>query len=327
MKKILCSILMLSFFLFVSCNNKIDITNAQERLLSYVSNLDEYEASCTMELKRNNNTAVFNVDVSYLKPDYFKVCFKSQNNQNEQIIIKNDSGVYVLTPTLNKQFQFDSDWPLNSSHAYLINSIAKDITNDPDATIIEEDDEVFVITANISHKTNQNLDHMKFYFDAETLKPIKTVYFDNKDQIAIKVTFSGFNTEPGLTKDSFDVNKVMDQETAAIGEGVTQAVSGTLAVALEISGTNLNSQIIKSDYTILCYTGDKPYTIISQTVEPAKALTPVRIYSSFELIDKGICAISANSLTFYYQNQEIVIISNSLTSQELIEIANAITYS
>ena len=39
---------------------------------------------------------------------------------NEQIVVKNTSGVYVLTPSLNKEFRFDSDWPLNSSHAYIL---------------------------------------------------------------------------------------------------------------------------------------------------------------------------------------------------------------
>ena len=41
------------------------------------------------------------------------------------LIIKNDDGVYVLTPQINKSYKFQSKWPENSSQIYLIESIIK----------------------------------------------------------------------------------------------------------------------------------------------------------------------------------------------------------
>ncbi len=51
------------------------------------------------------------------------------------MILKNDDGVYVLTPALNKSFKFQSEWPENSSQAYLFESLVKDITEDKSATL------------------------------------------------------------------------------------------------------------------------------------------------------------------------------------------------
>ena len=56
---------------------------------------------------------------AYLKKDKFRVGLTNKTNNHEQIILKNDDGVYVITPSLNKSFKFQSDWPYNNSQIYL----------------------------------------------------------------------------------------------------------------------------------------------------------------------------------------------------------------
>ena len=65
------------------------------------------------------------------------------------MILRNDEGVFVLTPALNKSFRFQSDWPQNSSQAYLFESLVKDIANDPEAKFnVVEDKYVFETKTN-----------------------------------------------------------------------------------------------------------------------------------------------------------------------------------
>ena len=40
-----------------------------------------------------------------------------------QIIVKNPDGVFVLTPTLNQIFKFQSEWPNNSPKPYIYQSL------------------------------------------------------------------------------------------------------------------------------------------------------------------------------------------------------------
>lgn len=51
-------------------------------------------------------------------------------NNHEQIILRNKDGVYVVTPSLNKSFKFQSEWPYNNSQVYLLQSIVDDIKDD-----------------------------------------------------------------------------------------------------------------------------------------------------------------------------------------------------
>ena len=55
---------------------------------------------------------------------------QNAKKDQSQIILRNEEGVFVLTPALNKSFRFQSDWPQNSSQAYLYESLVRDILQD-----------------------------------------------------------------------------------------------------------------------------------------------------------------------------------------------------
>lgn len=325
MKKIIMICFTVLSLVFINSCYKTTESNAKEQVISYINDLSSYETKGTMEIVRGDNTALFNLEICYLSPSYYKVSFISNDNLCEQIIVKNDDGVYVLTPSLNKEFKFDSEWPLNSSHAYLLQSIAKDITNDADSTSEIVDNEV-IIKAKINHKTNQNLTYMKYYVNKSTLEPTKTVYYDSKDTPLVKVVFATFTKNASLTKDMFNVTKIMENETTSLGEGSTQIVSGSLTQSYNTTASDLILSNTSSDCEVMCFAGTTPFTIVSKTVNSEEPLTPVRIYSDFDITSQGVIAIAENSITYYYGNKEISIISASLSVDEMLSVAASILY-
>ena len=62
-----------------------------------IKNTKAYYVEGEMEIINNEDTYKYNVKVSYKAKDYYKVSLKNQSNNHEQIILKNDDGVYVLT--------------------------------------------------------------------------------------------------------------------------------------------------------------------------------------------------------------------------------------
>ena len=40
-----------------------------------------------------------------------------------------------MTPSINKSFKFQSEWPTNSSQSYILEAILKDISNDADRSV------------------------------------------------------------------------------------------------------------------------------------------------------------------------------------------------
>ena len=47
--------------------------------------------------------------------------------------------VIVLTPSLNKSFKFESEWPYSNSQVYLLQSLLQDLNNDK-ALVLEKKD-------------------------------------------------------------------------------------------------------------------------------------------------------------------------------------------
>ena len=50
-----------------------------------------------MEIINNEDTYSYNVKASYQKQDYYKIELINKLNNHEQVILRNDEGVYVDT--------------------------------------------------------------------------------------------------------------------------------------------------------------------------------------------------------------------------------------
>ena len=126
-KKQFVLIIICAFFLIGCGNNKENIIN---KITKKIENTNSYNLNGVLEIINNENSYKYDVDVKYKKENNFKVSLKNQTNNHEQIILRNKDGVYVLTPSLNKSFKFQSEWPYNNSQSYLLQNILNDIKND-----------------------------------------------------------------------------------------------------------------------------------------------------------------------------------------------------
>ncbi|MDE5545868.1 MAG: hypothetical protein K2M84_01880 [Anaeroplasmataceae bacterium] len=315
MKKIF-GLILLSLLVLVGCKNKDNIDEVT-RVTNYLSGLSSYSLTSKMTIQRPDKNVSVNVAVDYLSPAYYKVSFKGDN---EQLIIKNDTGVYVITPSLNKEFRFDSNWPLNSSHAYLLEAINKDIKADTEATGSQEGTDI-VIECKIAHKTNQKLNKMKYTCDAN-FKPKKTVFLNDKNEECIVVDFDTFTPNSNLGKDNFNEKKYLGAQEEKPNEEET---SLTLTAGYVVEGSQLASSSKKDDTTILCYSGESSYTIIVSLVEVTDEVVAIDTYDSIEFLACGLGFINENTMKFYNGNYEITIFSNQLTIDDYINVANSIT--
>ena len=96
--------------------------NSLDKTIDKVKAYDKYMLTCNMEMVENDELKSYLVNVSYLKEkknEYYKVELYDKSLNQSQIIVKNPDGVFVLTPTLNQIFKFQSEWPNNSPKPYI----------------------------------------------------------------------------------------------------------------------------------------------------------------------------------------------------------------
>ena len=81
-----------------------------------MKDMDSYILQGNMEITKGEDVKAYALEVGYEKgeKDYFKVSLTDKELNQEQIILRNDAGVFVVTPSLNQVFKFEGDWPMNS---------------------------------------------------------------------------------------------------------------------------------------------------------------------------------------------------------------------
>ena len=166
-----------------------------------VESSKSYKLNGTMEISSGEEIFTYNIDAYFLKDDFYKVVLVNQTNNHEQVILKNKEGLYVVTPSLNKSFKFDSVWPENSSQAYLLQNLVTDIKNDNEKTF-EKNEKGYVIKSKVNYPNNEELVYQKIYFDKDMNITGVEVY-NNEDIIKIKVTFKNVNLKAKLKEDDF----------------------------------------------------------------------------------------------------------------------------
>ena len=129
-----------------------------------------------------------------------------ENDKEILEIIKNKKGVYVLTPTLNQMFKFQSDWPYNNSQVYLIQSILDDILDDEERNLVS-DDNGYIFTTSVNYPNNRKLVKQIVTFDKKlNLKKVSVVDENNISQMTM--TFATIDLSPTVNSDTFDLNKI-----------------------------------------------------------------------------------------------------------------------
>ena len=119
-------------FLLAACGSKSQGDVVKE-LSGKLDDLSGYKVNAKMTLKMGTDSQVYNVEIWQKDKKFYRVNLKNSEKDQSQMIVRNDEGVFVLTPALNKSFKFQSDWPQNSSQAYLYESLIKDIMVDKEA--------------------------------------------------------------------------------------------------------------------------------------------------------------------------------------------------
>ena len=169
---------------------------------------NSYYVEGTMEIINNEDTYTYDVNVSYKKGDYYKIELVNTLNNHEQVILRNDEGVYVVTPSLNKSFKFQSDWPYNNSQVYLLNSILEDLTEDEDR-VFKAKDNGYYFQSSVNYPNNKSLVKQNVYID-KNMK-ITKVEVTNKDgEVQITMNFDKITYNKDFADDYFELSKLIN---------------------------------------------------------------------------------------------------------------------
>ena len=325
MKKIVWLGLIVFLFLLTGCG-KYDEKDVVKDLEKKIDNIKGYYLEAQMEIINNEDIYKYDVKVSFQKKDLFRVSLKNKANNHEQILLRNEEGVYVLTPSLNKSFKFQSEWPYNNSQSYILQTIMKDIKDD-DKKTFEETENYYVFTTKVSYPNNRRLEKQVVYFDKNL--NIKEVQVLNEDGNAeIKVKFTKIDMKATYNSKYFTLNENM--QTAIIEETVESVmkIDDVIYPMYIPEATSLGSQdtITKDigERIILTFEGEKPFILVEETASKEEEFTTIPTYGEPMMLIDTVGAISDNSVSWISNGLEYYVASDAMSIDELVNIATSI---
>ncbi len=331
MKKTIVSIVSALIFaaLAAGCGSK-----SQEDILEALSErtekLQSYKMTAKMTFESGEKPQEYDVEIWHKKPSYYRIKIESGNREQSQIILRNDEGVFVLTPALNKSFRFQSDWPENNSQIYLYESLVNDVLNDSDRTFkAEEDAYVFTTKANYQ---NKNLFKQEITFTKKKLEPKKIIVKDQDANVLVTADFKTVEFDAEFDDDAFDMDRNMTSaklEVPAMADG-EQPEASPLYPEYTADATLADEKEVVRDgekQLVLTYTGDEQsFTLIQKQADVAvEASAPVH-FASGEPVDLGfvIGIKTGDAISWTYNGMDFLLASKDLDDEEMLAVARSV---
>ena len=322
MKKKIVLLLILTL-MFTGCGkyNQDDVVNDLDKKISNNS----YDLDGELEIVNNDEVYNYEIKVSYKKPDSYKVDLLNKANNHEQIILKNNEGIFVATPALNKSFKFQSDWPYNNSQIYLLQSLLNDIKTD-DKREYKELKNGYKFITNVNYPNNRKLVKQEILLDRNTkIKEVKVKDENNVSLMTMK--FKNIDYTPTFKKNFFKLETIMDEKKTTDKE--TMELEDSIYPLILPTGTKLSNEekVAKTEgeRVILTFEGEKPFLLVEETANALDEFTIVPTSGEPYILQDTIGILGENSLTWTTGGIEYYMVSDVPNQNELIEIAGSIS--
>jgi outer membrane lipoprotein-sorting protein len=189
------------------CGKK-DAGSVVNDLDQLVGKMDSYQASGTMTLQTGQEPQDYKVEVWFKSKHYYRISLVNEKKDISQIVLRNDEGVFVLTPHLNKSFRFKSDWPENQGQVYLYQSLVQSIIADK-ARQFTVDNGAYIFDVTANYQNASNLARQRIWLNKKNYAPQHVEVSDANANIKVIVDFKQFEFDKKFDKDSFDMKRNM----------------------------------------------------------------------------------------------------------------------
>lgn len=329
MKKFFGILLVFVFAICLTGCGKEDKKSVLNKLDKKVNNVNGYKLEAEMELINNEDSYKYDVTVSYKKKDNYRVSLRNKTNNHEQIILKNDEGVYVLTPALNKSFKFQSKWPYNNSQSYLLQSVVNDMKNDSKLSMKKIND-CYVFTSKVNYKNNASLTHQEVVVDKDYMIKSVTV-LDDDENAGIKVSFKTIDMKAKFDDEYFVLEENMEtfMQTSADEESSLNLLDEAIYPMYLPEGTYLETEktveLDKGSRIILTFSGDESFMLVEEPASRQEDMIVIPTSGDLDIFMDTIAIVDDSSVSWTSSGVEYYLVSSSMGTKELISVAKSIS--
>ena len=287
------------------------------------NNIESYKIIGDMEVNSNNEYKTYEIISEWQKiedKEYFKVTMTDKGVNQQQIILKNDEGVFVITPSLNQVFKFKGEWPSNSAKPYLLQSLFEIVSDEK--TSVSKDGDDYLVEAVASYPSAENLVRQVIRFSKD-IKPINLSAYTNDNNCELSMKFNSVEYGVEFEPDYF---MVPSEVSNTITSSYLQEYDLPL-YPLAVFDSKLTNSIVSDiegvSQHVLEFSGEREFTVTQNLKSPNEQLVIKEIDE--QLIESlGVIGYyDENKLTVVSSNLETTVYSTDLSIEEMLSVVQS----
>lgn len=259
-KNWLAFLLTLSFGLILAGCGQPSVTQVVRQLQTVQSQLTSYKSTAMMTVHVQGTVERYFVETWYQSPNQYRIALGNENHEISQIILRNDRGIFILSPGAKKMIRFQGDWAERQGQLYLYNALLARIVaaNQPAYSTREK-----IVSFEMGAESiNPLISTQKVELTAGTFAPVQVTLFDKQKQPLITMTYLTFHQGVSFPANAFSADQMTSwqpielpvsapvQEFAIVEPGY---VPGTDAVMSESETAGV---------VMVRYDGSAPFTLV-----------------------------------------------------------------
>lgn len=323
LKKVLGLLIILMIGInIISC----DKIKKNKDFVEVVNGLTSYEANGIMESFYNEGRKQSNFTVLSKSDKLLKVVLNSVDSDDSQVILKNEDGVYILIPAINKNFKINSNWPDNASYPYLLKSLARDVVNDQSIKTSEDEISKVIETKTYLYKDSQS-NNQKIIINKQSGLPKEVQIYDKQGNLYIRVVFNEIKINCDIDNKEFYVDETMttmrlNNEITYDNREIKYPIYLPEGCTLK-NESKVESEDMRDVTAIMTYDGDYAFTVILQYVND-KENTSIALETGDIIMVLGIpCILKEEAIQTVYEGIEYTIASDNLDVEQLVMIVSS----
>lgn len=312
------------FALLLGACNGNSLDEVVERLEENLEEASSYGAQGILTIDQGGQRLEAEVEVSFAQPDFYRISLRPAGTDSEEIILKNQDGIFVLKPVQGKLLEFQS-WP--SSQIYLYQSLLADISLNEDSKMTREGG-AYVFSRTVEAPSGTVDSQIRFC--QERLIPLSATATSTHGEALVEMSFTGFEFDVPFEASHFDTENVIRESISEWSQSVLSiprlANSSFFPAALP-DGVDLVDQSViplpDGERIIMTFGGESEFTLIQETRQRDSWLN-IPVSGELIFIEGTVGSLRDNSLTWTEGGIEFSIFSNTLDAEELIAVASSV---
>ena len=323
MKKILIILIVLCLFV-TGCRGDSE-SSVLKSIEKKFNNSSGYKLNGKLSVNNNDDVYNYNVEVLYKKKDNYRVKLTNTASNLTQIILKNSDGVYVLTPSLNKSFRFQSDWPYNNSQIYLLDAVINDIKKDNNRKYKKINNK-YVFTTKVNYPNNSKLKEEKIVFSNKKMLEKVSVY-DKNGVEAMSMSFDKIKYSPKYNKNDFKIDSIIDKKNIDEVKETSSLEDVIYPLFLPKNTKLVSEEKVKKtngERVIMNYDGDKSFLLVEETADVFNEFTIIPSSGEPFIVMDTLGVMTNNSLSWTSGGIDYYLVSEVMNQDEMLEVAQSI---